>query len=218
MSYITNGTTNWMQQLPSYGSGAFTMMTWIKVLAWGDGDIPLIHQYSNPAGTGYDIWATNAGVLKIVNGGGTTTGSTISTGTWYHLAVTSIANVGSSDPWLLYLNGVLDATENWWGSYAVTVLYLGTESGTTYTNAKYAYSRAFNVTMSAAQIVAEMNSATAVASSPAFDSDLATALGPWQGINSPTQDAEMPTLGGATTCAVTGTLNGATEANVVGGT
>jgi hypothetical protein len=85
------------------GTSSFTLETWVNQSDNGGDDVIFDYRPSNGSGN-YLIWIIDDGVPKLISGGSTriTAGSTLSTGTWYHLAVCRDASASSTK---MFING-----------------------------------------------------------------------------------------------------------------
>jgi concanavalin A-like lectin/glucanase superfamily protein len=120
MAVIFNGAGEFMfrdTNLPAMDS--FTMMGWFK-LAAVTGSMMAFGQASG----GYlSTYTTGSGILKLWNGlSASSNGTTLSTGTWYHLTMAADRN-----DLMLYLNGVLDITHGLGMDITSEILYYASD-------------------------------------------------------------------------------------------
>jgi hypothetical protein len=91
-----NDTTNFLDM-----NAAYTMMGWFRYPSSPTGAPNVIFAITNTAGTQYDLLRHDNNVLATIVSGTTTTGSTLSANTWYHVALVR-SGTGNLD---VYLDG-----------------------------------------------------------------------------------------------------------------
>lgn len=98
-------------------SGDFTLMAWVKVDSIGSNYYIIDTSSSATVGNGYSFRILTTGKVRFwsynVNHNLIDSATTLSANTWYHLAV-----VHNSTQNKIYINGSLDATQNWTQSHA----------------------------------------------------------------------------------------------------
>lgn len=95
--------------------------------------------------------STDGTTLWVVTNNGNTTGTSISTGTWCHLAF-----VHSGTSLTLYLNAVSDVARTDAITFTHTVLLLGSNSVTTWIDGRLAHIKLWNAALTLGQIQSEM--------------------------------------------------------------
>jgi hypothetical protein len=109
-SIAFDGTGDWLTLDGSsnfaYGTGDFTIEVWIQTSNWGSGTTIFYDQRPLSTDGNYPCIYTQAGQLRyFVNSADRITGSTLTTNTWYHIAV---CRSGTSTK--MFLNGVQDGS------------------------------------------------------------------------------------------------------------
>lgn len=142
------------------GITSFTMMAWVYISVDRNDFSPIL-QYgdANPGTpTEYIVYTMGDGVtLASWNSSSEITGSVLSVGTWYHLAIT-VAGTGANQ-FLTYLNGAVNITNN--GSASVTNerISFATNtgaSGNEWLNGRIAACKIYAAVLTAAEIQQEM--------------------------------------------------------------
>ena len=123
-------------------------MGWVK---WSSvSSFAAIFNFAGSGGSRFYYGTSNSGATELYNGSGSSTGTTLSTGRWYHMAMTNDGTTITG-----YLNGVSDLTLS---SIALTPgeLQFGTDQDSEFANAALAAIKVYNRCLTLAQIVAEM--------------------------------------------------------------
>lgn len=137
--------------LPS--SGAFTAMCWVRVptlSGWMcaiqlSGAGVEMHQMGVEGSSGTNAFAVNNSI-------GTTPGTPLVNGRWYHMTMTSLAGTGSRG----YLDGVLDSTPSTEGAFTATNLWIGDSTGGDPMNGNIAAIKIWNRVLSRDEIYGEI--------------------------------------------------------------
>ena len=119
-SFVFDGSTDYVDLSSSTNlnfSGDFSLMAWVKVNSIG-GENYIVDTSSNPfTGSGYSFRVKSDGKVRFWSYSGIhnliDSATTLSANTWYHIAV-----VHNSTQNKIYINGSLDATQNWTQSHA----------------------------------------------------------------------------------------------------
>jgi Concanavalin A-like lectin/glucanases superfamily/Bacterial Ig domain len=137
----------------------FTMMGWFRIT--GDNHtystlLGLSHATSNAAYLTMMCCGNGWRQLSVWNGGGMVSGSNLTLGTWYHVAMT----VEGSGPGQLkvYLNGALDITANGNPGIPAERLSIGNDSYRDWMQGEAASVKVYNVALTPAEIAQEMTS------------------------------------------------------------
>ena len=136
--------------LPGYDP--VTWCAWVYISTDTDA-VASLFVLTNGTGTTFDSLqlSTDGTTLRILTQNGSTSGTNLSTGTWYHLAYTRSGNTH-----LAYINGVLDITRS--DANVVTVQAMGTggNSAQTFNGLLHSIKIWDGVALSAAEIAQEM--------------------------------------------------------------
>ena len=119
-SFEFDGTSDYVDLSSSTNlnfSGDFSLMAWVKVNSIGSNYFIVDTSSSATVGNGYSFRILTTGKVRFwsynVNHNLIDSATTLSANTWYHIAV-----VHNSTQNKIYINGSLDATQNWTQSHA----------------------------------------------------------------------------------------------------
>lgn len=138
-----------------------TVMFWLCIRGNGSGfaggNTPNFWNYDDNGGVGH----SNAALLNdasltlgLWNDASVVTGSALTSGRWYHIAITKNGTSGGGN-FLLYLNGVQDISHTPAGITSAR-MWLGTDLGNEWTDCNMAAIKIWNRVLTAAEIVKEM--------------------------------------------------------------
>lgn len=125
-----------------------TIMGWVK---WSSvSTFAAIFNLAGAAGQRFYYGTNNSGATELFDGSSSSTGTTLTTARWYHMAMTNDATTIRG-----YLNGVQDLTL---GSISLTPgeLQLGTDQDSEFANAALGAIKVWNRALSVDQVAAEI--------------------------------------------------------------
>jgi len=139
--------TNWTTSLPAWN--AFTAMAWVYIVNNRGVTNQQFIQLDNGAASGIYFYHNNLVLTFNVNGSATTD-VTLSTGTWYHVAVTSDGSNARA-----YLDGVQKFSPAV-TTFTPTALAMG--GGSEWMDGRHSAAKVWSVALTADEIVNEMRS------------------------------------------------------------
>jgi hypothetical protein len=161
-----DGSTSYLNQpanpVYNFGSGNFTIESWVYITSYSGGPFIFDSESNSSYGVGIQISTSGKAVFWYSTNGTTfpniTGGTTLSTGTWYHIAV-----VRNGSALNLYINGVSDASTTISGSISYTGYnIIGARSNlpTSVTNYFNGYLDDFRITVGLARYTANFTPPT----------------------------------------------------------
>lgn len=132
-------------------TGALTAMGWFYIAVDRNNYSAFIAINDN------NIVATASDGVTLLHWDGTNeeTGSTLSVGAWFHLAIT-MPNTTNGTTTQIYLNGALDFSPVLSSAASGSTLYIGNDANSEWLNGRAAFIKIWNRQLSAAEVAAEM--------------------------------------------------------------
>lgn len=133
---------------------SFTMMAWVYWVSFNT--VGCAFAFGASSGSNYyELYTTNTGLLRTYNGGSdTSTGVTLSSATWMHLAIT-VAGTGGSQ-FLIYKDGALASTQAGNTIPTAAKMWIGNDNDTEWASARFAGIKIYSAVLAAAEIANEM--------------------------------------------------------------
>lgn len=139
---------------------AFTIMAWVRIRGdgsgFGGGNTPNFFNFTDNANTAsYGVLLNDASyTLALWNNSSAATGSTLTSGRWYHIAIT--VNGTSGNNFLCYLNGVLNITHTAASLATLQSLLFASDLSHEWTDCSISALKIYNRVLTKGEINAEM--------------------------------------------------------------
>lgn len=147
--------------IPSPGTTGYTIMFWAYIVS-NTGALQDMFWLHTTSVSNYHFHGALSGLSHYFedDSGNSITGSSLSTGTWYHLALT-VTPAGSTK--IIYLNGTADGNTAGVDTFTPNTLRLGNNPGASrHYDGRFAAYKEWSVVLTPTEINAEINSYAAV--------------------------------------------------------